>query len=71
MPVKSLKFNKEKENMQNSVNVSYMQDSYYEDRNVSAIAKSLRNEKEVLAQELINLNRELTKLRVSRWVMER
>jgi hypothetical protein len=49
MPMKSLKLEKENSRME---------------ENVSQAAKNLRNEKDILAQELINLNREITRLKV-------
>jgi len=57
MPMKSLKFVTEKENTKGNANQN-------EDEKLSFAAKNLRNEKDILAQELINLNRELSKLRV-------
>lgn len=62
--MKSLKFAKEKENIQGAMNMSYLIGGGEDERNLSFAAKNLRNEKEILAQELVNLNRELTKLRV-------
>ncbi len=47
--MKSLKLEKENSRME---------------ENVSQAAKNLRNEKDILAQELINLNREITRLKV-------
>lgn len=55
--MKSLKFVTEKENTKGNANQN-------EDEKLSFAAKNLRNEKDILAQELINLNRELSKLRV-------
>lgn len=52
MPMKSLKFASEKENKNTS------------NFDESQVAKNLRNEKDILAQELINLNREITRLKV-------
>lgn len=57
MAVKNLKFVPEKENSRIMSNE--------DDKSVSYVAKNLRNEKDVLAQEVVNLTREITKLKVN------
>lgn len=48
----------EKENLNNTMNT-------FDDRNVSFVAENLRQEKNILTEELINLNKEVARLRVN------
>ena len=63
MPVKNLKFN-EKENKDDDIHTARKSET---DKSmlISGYANTLKNEREILAQEIVNLNREISKMRVS------
>ena len=61
MPVKQLKFI-DKENKDDDTHST--KKSEIEKNNISGYTPTLRNEKEILAQEIVNLNREISKIKV-------